>query len=54
MTISQEKVLDLIRDNDSFSCNNLGFILTVLRDNCCDDDLHGYLDLLVKELYEKL
>lgn len=53
MNLSQKQVLDLIKNNDSFDLNDMGFLLTVLRDNCLDEDLYKYMDLLIDELWER-
>ncbi len=38
---------------NNLSLYELGFILTVLRDNCLNDKTYAYLDKFVKELIEK-
>lgn len=53
MNLSQKCVFDLIQKNESFDLNDMGFILTVLRDDCLDDDLHRYIEILLGELWEK-
>ena len=34
--------------------NELGFCLTVIRDNCLCDNTYKYLDLLIKNMYDML
>lgn len=53
MNLSQKQVLDLILKADTFDTNDMGFVLTVIRDNCNDDELHKYIDILVGELWKK-
>lgn len=53
MNLSQKRVLDLIKREETFDMNDMGFILTVLRDNCLDDDLYRYIEILLCELWEK-
>lgn len=53
LNLSQKRVLDLIQREEIFDVNDMGFILTVLRDNCLDDDLHRYIEILLGELWEK-
>lgn len=53
LNLSQKRVLDLIKREETFDMNDMGFILTVLRDNCLDDDLHRYIEILLGELWEK-
>lgn len=53
LNLSQKRVLDLIKRSETFDVNDMCFILTVLRDNCPDDDLHRYVEILLGELYEK-
>ena len=43
----------MIREAESFDLNDMGFILTVLRDNCLDEDTARYIDILVGELWER-
>lgn len=52
-TLSEKRVLELIQRADEFSLNDMGFILTVIRDNCLDENMVSYLDILVGELWEK-
>lgn len=54
LNLSQKCVLDLIQRNETFDVNDMGFILTVLRDDCLDDDLYRYIEILLGELWEKL
>lgn len=53
MNISQKQVLNLIQRSEIYNLYDVAFILTVLRDNCLDDDLHRYIDILLAELYKK-
>lgn len=53
MNLSQKRVLELIKRAEMFDMNDIGFILTVLRDNCLDEDLHRYISILLGELNEK-
>jgi len=53
MNLSQKRVLDLIQKADTFDMNDMGFVLTVIRDNCIDEELHRYIDILIGELWEK-
>ena len=52
-TLSQQRVLELIREAEQFDLNDMGFVLTVIRDNCMDEDTVYYLDVLVSELRER-
>lgn len=54
MNLSQKRVLESVRNTDAFYNNDLGFIFTVLRDNCVgDDDTREFLDMLVQILWER-
>lgn len=53
MTVSQELVLYKLLNQDTFNINDIGFILTVIRDNCLDDDLYDYIQFLLDELWER-
>ena len=52
-TLSQQRVLELIQEADRFSLNDMGFILTVIRDSCLDEDVVFYLEILLGELWER-
>ena len=52
-TLSQQRVLELIQNSDRFSVDDMGFILTVIRDSCLDDDTVFYLEVLLGELWER-
>ena len=52
-TLSQKRVLELIQTADKFDLNDMGFVLTVIRDNCMDEDTVFYLEILLGELLEK-
>ena len=52
-TLSQQRVLELIQKAEQFDLNDMGFVLTVIRDNCMDEDTVYYLDVLVSELRER-
>ena len=52
-TLSQQRVLELIQKADEFSKDDMGFILTVVRDSCLDEDVVFYLDVLLGELWER-
>lgn len=51
-SLSVKRVNDIL---DNKGCEKLedtmGFVLTVIRDNCLDDDTFKLLDKLVKALY---
>lgn len=53
MNLSQKRVLDLIKREKNFDIDDMAFILTILRNNCLDDDLKRYIDILLGELKEK-
>lgn len=53
MNLSQKQVLNLIKRAEIYNLYDVAFILTVLRDNCLDDDLHRYIDILLREIYKK-
>ena len=52
-TLSQQRVLERIQTENSFDLNDMGFILSVIRDNCMDDDTVFYLEVLLGELMER-
>ena len=52
-TLSQQRVLELIQSADKFEINDMGFILTVIRDSCLDEDTVFYLEVLLGELWER-
>lgn len=52
MSLSQKRVFDLIQTGKEFSMDDMGFILTVLRDGCTDEKTHYFIDVLVHELWE--
>lgn len=50
MTISLEKAIALLNEKkEDISLNDLGFILTVLRDNATNDDVYEIIDAMIKE-----
>lgn len=51
--LSQQRVFELIQTAETFDMNDMGFILTVVRDNCLDEDTVHYLDVLLGELWER-
>lgn len=53
MNLSQKRVMDLIQDAENFDLNDMGFVLTVLRDNCLDESTVKYLEILIGELWER-
>ena len=52
-TLSQQRVMELIQRADKFELNDMGFVLTVIRDNCLDEDTVFYLEVLLGELRER-
>lgn len=53
-TLSQKIVYDMLIDKKLEDYNELGFCLTVIRDNCLCDNTYKYLDLLIKNMYDML
>lgn len=50
MNLSMKKVLDILNETEGdITLNQLGFILTVIRDNVTDDDVYNVLDRVIKE-----
>lgn len=49
MTLSEKIVLDILESNTS-EIEDLGFIITVIRDNTKDDNTYKFLSLLLKKL----
>lgn len=45
-TLSQKEIYDRLID-EKLKDNELGFCLTVIRDNCLCDNTYKYLDLLI-------
>ena len=52
-TLSEKRVLELIQRAESFDLNDMGYVLTVIRDNCVDEDTISYLEILIGELWER-
>ena len=52
-TLSQQRVLELIQREEKFDLNDMGFVLTVIRDSCLDEDTVYYLEVLLGELRER-
>ena len=52
-TLSQQRVLELIQREEKFDLNDMGFVLTVIRDSCLDEDTVFYLEVLLGELWER-
>jgi len=51
MTLSMKRALDLINEKkEDITLNDLGFILTVLRDNVSDDRVYEVLKGLVNNI----
>jgi hypothetical protein len=50
MTISEQRVLDMLMNVHEDINYNLGFILTVIKDNTTDDNTHKFLTLLIKRM----
>lgn len=51
MTYSMKIALDLLKEkNSEIDLNDLGFVLTVLRDNALDDEVHLFLEMMLFEL----
>ena len=48
-TLSQTIIYDMLIDK-KLEYNELGFCLTVIRDNCSCDNTREYLDLLIKNI----
>lgn len=48
-TVSQKIVYDMLVEK-KLEGSELGFVLTVIRDNCTCDDTCKYLDLVIKNL----
>lgn len=53
MTISMKLVIDMLKSEDGICFDELGFFLTVLRDNSVDDKTAAYFDKCVQQLREK-
>lgn len=54
VTESQQKAYDLVFDKDGdFSYSDLGYILTVIRDNSINVPCNHYIDTLINLLWEK-
>lgn len=54
MTLSMRRVLDTLNEKkENIDLNDLGFVLTVFRDNVSDDEVHEILDSFVHQLWEK-
>lgn len=53
MNLSQKRVLELVKREETFDVSDMCFILTVLRDSCLDDYLKRYIEILLGELHEK-
>jgi hypothetical protein len=49
MTLSEKRVLEILESNTS-EIEDLGFILTVIKDNTSDDKTFKFLSLLLKKL----
>ena len=52
-TLSMKRALDELRSIEDFSngsLEDLGFIITVFRDNEIDDDMYKLLDLILQKL----
>ncbi|MCP3763691.1 hypothetical protein NLX67_15045 [Domibacillus sp. A3M-37] len=54
MSISMESALSILNEKEAdIDINELGFILTVLRDNALDDDVYEVLNGAVQAAWEK-
>lgn len=54
LLVSVNLVEDIIRSDTALTKNDLGFILTVLRDNSSDDLVFNLLNLLLKNFDTKI
>ena len=54
MTLSEEIVRRMIKNGETKELGDLGFILTVIRDNCLCDSTFELLDILVRKMHEQL
>lgn len=50
MSFSMKQVLDMLADPEEDIIDNIGFILTVFRDNCNSDSDYIILDKILKRL----
>jgi hypothetical protein len=53
MTLSEKEVLDILNNDKENLYDNLGFILTVIRDNTSDDNTFMFLDKLVHRMWNE-
>lgn len=53
MNLSQKRVLDLIKRYDKYDVDDMAFVLTVLKNDCDDDELKRFIEILIGELKEK-
>jgi len=54
MSLSLKVALDTIRENGgSLDFNDLGFVLTVLRDNSLNIEVYGFLHEVIRMLVSK-
>jgi Ca2+-binding EF-hand superfamily protein len=50
MTISMKQALNILNEKKGdINLNDLGFILTVIRDNASDDEVYKVLNSILKE-----
>ena len=52
-SLSMKRALDLLRsieESSNYSLRDLGFIITVFRDNELDEDMHKLLNLILQKI----
>ena len=54
MSLSEKIVRRMIKNGETENLGDLGFILTVIRDNCRCDSTFELLDMLVRKMHEQL
>jgi hypothetical protein len=54
MSISVQRVIEMLEDTGgNLNAHELGFLLTVLRDNSTDDYVHDNLNFMVNKIWNE-